>query len=259
MLTVEADAAGVETRLLVGEIICPGCELGLRPWGWARRRVIRGLAGQQVMRPRRGQCPACWETHVLLPVTALLRRADAAVVIGAALAVKAAGTGHRRIAGWLDRPSPTVRGWLRAFARAAEAIRAYFAVALVGLAADPVLPRTGGDMTADAVAVIAEVADAAGRGTHQIFGASTCGFAWSRPVLRWSRAVWSDEDACGLRRARGCASRSATCPEAPSWPTSLPPWPSRPRRCTTERLLLGTNSPEAAATGPYRGCSGTAD
>ncbi|TMR17534.1 hypothetical protein ETD86_23200 [Nonomuraea turkmeniaca] len=115
------------------------------------------------MRPRRGRCGACRATHVLLPVTVLLRRADAAVVIGAALVAKAAGAGHRRIAARLDRPSATVRGWLRAFARAAEAIRAYFAVVLVGLAADPVLPQASGDVSADVVAVIAAVADAAGR------------------------------------------------------------------------------------------------
>jgi hypothetical protein len=35
---------------------------------------------------------------VLLPLVLLLRRADLAVVIGAALAAKARGVGHRRIA-----------------------------------------------------------------------------------------------------------------------------------------------------------------
>ncbi|MEV5890685.1 DUF6431 domain-containing protein [Nonomuraea fuscirosea] len=95
MLTVEADAVGVETRLVAGEIICPGCGLGLRPWGWLRRRVIRSAGGQRVvMRPRRGWCRACQATHVLLPVTALLRRADAAVVIGTAVAARVAGAGH---------------------------------------------------------------------------------------------------------------------------------------------------------------------
>jgi len=44
----------------------------LRPWGWARARSIYGLAG--VLRPRRARCPACLITHVLLPVTVLVRR-----------------------------------------------------------------------------------------------------------------------------------------------------------------------------------------
>jgi hypothetical protein len=59
-------------------------------------------------------------THVLLPLVALLRRADAATVIGTALALKAAGWGHRRIADRLVRPSGTMRWWLRRFAGRAE-------------------------------------------------------------------------------------------------------------------------------------------
>jgi hypothetical protein len=35
MLTVEADPARVEMRLVNGEIGCPECEAGLHPWGWA--------------------------------------------------------------------------------------------------------------------------------------------------------------------------------------------------------------------------------
>ena len=61
---------------------------------------------------------------MLLPVSALSRRADLAEVIGAALAAKAAGAGHRRIAGWLSRPAETVRGWLRRFAVRAAGWRA---------------------------------------------------------------------------------------------------------------------------------------
>jgi hypothetical protein len=55
-------------------------------------------------------------THVLLPVTVLLRRAYAADVIGAALLGRAEGSGHRRIAGRLRVPAATVRGWLRVMA-----------------------------------------------------------------------------------------------------------------------------------------------
>jgi hypothetical protein len=63
---------------------------------------------------------------VLLPATWLPRRADAVTVIGAALLAKAAGVGHRPIATALDRPTSTVRGWLRRFAARAEEIRVWF-------------------------------------------------------------------------------------------------------------------------------------
>jgi hypothetical protein len=50
---------------------------------------------------------------VLLPVSVLERRADAATVIGAALVLAASGLGHRLIAQRLGRPAATVRcSWL---------------------------------------------------------------------------------------------------------------------------------------------------
>jgi hypothetical protein len=63
---------------------------------------------------------------VLLPASWLVRRADAVVVIGAALVAKALGAGHRRIAGVVARPESTVRGWLRRFAVRAQEVRALF-------------------------------------------------------------------------------------------------------------------------------------
>jgi hypothetical protein len=59
---------------------------------------------------------------VLLPAWSVPRRRDGGEVIGAALLDKAGGAGHRTIAARLGRPPGTVRGWLRAFARRAEAI-----------------------------------------------------------------------------------------------------------------------------------------
>jgi hypothetical protein len=71
----------------------------------------------------------CGVTHVLLPVTALLRRADSAAVIVSALAAKAQrGLGFRRITADLGRPGETVRGWLRRFAERAEAVRSTFTI-----------------------------------------------------------------------------------------------------------------------------------
>jgi hypothetical protein len=101
---------------------------------------------------------------VLLPVSALSRRADLAEVIGAALAAKAAGAGHRSIAGRLSRPAETVRGWLRRFAVLAPGWRAVFTGVLVQAGTDPVLPEPAGSGFADAVAVIVVAASAlAGR------------------------------------------------------------------------------------------------
>jgi len=82
LVTVEVDQVLVESRLTAGGVPCPDCPGVLAPWGWARQRGVRGVG---VLRPRRGRCVSCLVTHVLLPVTALLRRADAAAVIGAAI------------------------------------------------------------------------------------------------------------------------------------------------------------------------------
>jgi hypothetical protein len=81
---------------------------------------------------------------VLLPAWCLARRADAGEVIGLALEAKAAGAGHRVIAGRLDRPASTVRGWLRALAARAEQVRSVFTALAASLATDPPLrPRPG--------------------------------------------------------------------------------------------------------------------
>ena len=97
---------------------------------------------------------------MLLPAWCLLRRADAAAVIGAALAAAAAGSGFRVIARLLGRPAETVRGWLRRFARRAEAVRAFFTVLLARTAPDPVMPAGAGSVTAGAVSAIAGAAAA---------------------------------------------------------------------------------------------------
>jgi hypothetical protein len=106
---------------------------------------------------------SCRVTHVLLTVACLARRADAAEVIGAGLVAKATGAGHRRIAAGLGRAASTVRGWLRAFAGNAEAVRAVFTALLVEL--DPLcgpLPAHGW-VVADAVEVVGACAAAARR------------------------------------------------------------------------------------------------
>jgi hypothetical protein len=161
MVTVEANETSVEQRLRSGLLACPGCAGVLTGWGYGRERMVRGLAGPVRVRPRRSRCTTCRATHVLLPVVLLVRRADLAVVIGAALALKAAGAGYRSIAAGLDRPADTVRGWLRRFAGRVDAVRGVFTVWLRALAADPVMPEPAGNPWADALAVLEAAAHAA--------------------------------------------------------------------------------------------------
>jgi hypothetical protein len=107
------DTDRVERDLAAGVIACPACATPLRPWAHGRARSVRLLDGTTLwLRPRRGRCPACRRTQVLLPGSVLPRRADATAVIGAALLARAAGHSARRIAADLDRPASTVRRWL---------------------------------------------------------------------------------------------------------------------------------------------------
>lgn len=174
MVTVEVSPVLVEKRLGAGEIACPGCGVGLRPWGWSGYRTVRDFRGLRLgLRPRRSRCPGCGASHVLLPITVLLRRADVAVVIGAALVAKAAGSGHRWIASGLGVSEATVRGWLRRFAARAKGVREVFTVLLVQVApADPLLPDPRGSQFADAVAAVLAAAGAVTARWPQMVGLS---------------------------------------------------------------------------------------
>jgi hypothetical protein len=119
---------------------------------------------------------------VLLPLGALLRRADAAGVVGAAIVAKAAGLGARPVARLLDRPLGTVRGWLRRFAGRVEAVRGWFTGLLCAVAPDPVIPRPAGSVWADAVAAMRAAAAAViarfavtGVTVWQVVGAASAG------------------------------------------------------------------------------------
>jgi hypothetical protein len=164
VVTVEADVDQVECRLAAGELSCPSCGGVLAGWGRARPRQLRGPHGPVQLCPRRSRCTRCGVTHVLLPVTALLRRADTAAVVVSALAAKAMSrVGFRRIAADLARPVETVRGWLRRFAERAEAVRSVFTVWLRGIDPDPVMPDAAGGVFVDAVVAIGALASAVGR------------------------------------------------------------------------------------------------
>lgn len=163
VLMVGTRAGEVERDLAGGSLECPACSGGLGPWGWARRRVLRFRGAQQWVRPRRARCRSCLATHVLLPVVALVRRRDAVEVIGAALAAKQPGVGHRRVAGEVGVPATTVRGWLRRFAAKAEFVRAQFEALAHGLDRDLGRIEPRGSPTTDALEAIGVAASAAAR------------------------------------------------------------------------------------------------
>jgi hypothetical protein len=164
MVTVGADAVVVERRLAAGLLRCPVCAGRLEGWGHGRPRVIRDAGGiGWLLRPRRSRCAGCGVTHVLLPVSCLLRRADAAGVIWAGLAASAAGAGYRKAAAVLGCPASTVRGWLARFRLRAGLVRAVFTVWLCALDPDPPPLPPAGSAVADAVVAVAAAAAAAGR------------------------------------------------------------------------------------------------
>lgn len=171
MVTVGKDVSQVERRLAAGLLVCPGCGGRLGPWGHARTRRLRGSVSPT--RPRRTRCAGCGGTHVLLPVNALVRRADEAVVIGAGVVLAAVGWGHRRIAARLDRPAGTVRGWVRRMRERAQVLRVGFTELLVAVDPDPVVPHPGGGALAEAVAVLV----AAALATVRRWGAAVSGLS----------------------------------------------------------------------------------
>jgi transposase-like protein len=163
-LLVVLDAALAATRLASGRLQCPGCSSPLAPWGRARRRTLRGLAGTAVsLQPQRARCTACRATHVVLPAAVLPHRSDIIEVISAALLHNALGAGHRTIADRLGLPSETVRGWLRRAAHQGEGWRRVAMSLLYQFdpSHGPVNPRRS--PTADMVEALTLVAAAACR------------------------------------------------------------------------------------------------
>lgn len=113
-MIIVLDAVQAEADLTAGRLACPRCAAPLRPWSRTRTRRVRSRDGtSRSIRPRRARCPSCRVSQVLLPAWCQPRLADATEVIGAALAAKAAGRGHRAIAAELARAPATVRRWLR--------------------------------------------------------------------------------------------------------------------------------------------------
>ena len=172
MVTVEVDPVRVEYRLAAGEVSCPSCADGkLAGWGFARSRPVVGMV--EPVRPRRSRCRSCLVTHVLLPVTLLLRRAYLADLIWAALTAKAAGAGHRVIGLRFGIPAGTVRGWLRVIGGRAEVVRNWFVAIAVAAGVDVSIPKATGSRCADVIAAVgaAAAAVAARFGDGSVIGA----------------------------------------------------------------------------------------
>jgi hypothetical protein len=123
MTIVLRSSESLADLVIDGNGACTNCGGGLRRWGHARSRIVRGFDGEDRYRPPRVRCRACGITHVVLPADVLLRRRDAAVVIGRAWRSFAAGAGARRVAAGLGVPMETVRGWLRRLRARARAER----------------------------------------------------------------------------------------------------------------------------------------
>jgi hypothetical protein len=167
LVTVEADQVRVESRLSSGRVVCPDCLGVLRPWGWARPCGVHGLVG--VLHPRRARCPVCLVTHVLLPVTVLLRRVYAVEVIGAALVARADGSGHRVIGPTLGVPVATVRGWLRVLVARLETVRTRLLQVAHRAGVDQAVPKALGSPWRDVLAALG-AATAAVTGRFGVFG-----------------------------------------------------------------------------------------
>lgn len=174
MVTVEIDPERVESRLAAGELCCPSCQDGvLAGWGFVRSRPVSGMA--EPVRPRRSRCRTCAVTHVLLPVTLLLRRAYVADLIWAAVIAKAAGIGHRLIGRRLGIPGSTVRGWLRVITGRAQMVRHWFVSVAVAAGVDVSIPKATGSGCGDVLAAVgaARAAIAARFGQRSVIGEVT--------------------------------------------------------------------------------------
>ena len=157
---------------------------------------------------------------MLLPAWCLLRRADSAAVIGAALGAAAAGDGHRKIAGVLGRAASTVRGWLRRFAGRAEEVRVFFTVLLARTGPDPVMPAGAAGPVAAAVRMPSPL-------RRRLCKPGRSGYSWPEEAARSRCAGWAEPPSAGgqlilhVKRWHGrsrCRRRVRVC----SWSCSRP-------------------------------------
>lgn len=163
MILRPAEAAEPDERLAAADAACPTCGDTLAPWGYARRRSVRGQHGTLELRPRRVRCRGCRTTHVLFPAAYLPRRAVTVEIVGAALLATVNGVSHRTIAADLDLPADTVRGWFRRATGHASNLRQH--ATILAHRFDPELPpiRPAATLLGDALEALAAAAAATRR------------------------------------------------------------------------------------------------
>lgn len=153
---------------------CPCCEGRLTGWG-AYRRLVRWGARVLAFGVRRCRCRPCGVSHALLPAFLVAGRMDLASAIGTALAMGAAGRGHRPIAALLGVPETTVRGWLRRLRVRAAGLRALFVRLALALGA-----QTGRSPPPERIlAWLLDAIATAHRVARQRFAAAVCECVWS--------------------------------------------------------------------------------
>jgi hypothetical protein len=158
-------AAGVGPTHAAGAA-CPACGGELRGTWRGYARSVRRDGRVWRLAIRRARCTSCRRTHALLPSFVVPRRLDAARAVHLALALAAAGWGHRPIAGRLALPASTVRGWLRRLRARALAHAARLWALADGLGAPPARPPPG----LGALAALARALGACARAARRRLG-----------------------------------------------------------------------------------------
>ena len=181
LLIVVVEAERVQGMLLAGvgpalpsAARCPCCGGLLDPWG-SYPRLVRWGGRIGGLRVRRCRCGSCGVTHALLPSFLLARRMDLAAAIGMALAMAAAGRGHRPSAAAAGVPETTARGWLRRLRAQAAVLRMGFA----RLAWDLGSQTARAPPTGDRLSWLADAITAAHRAARERFGEGVPRCAWA--------------------------------------------------------------------------------
>lgn len=133
------------------------------PWGFARRRSVRGHDNTIALRPRRARCRGCRTTHVMLPASCLPRRVVTVQIVGQALWAAVNGASHRTMAADLELPADTVRAWIRCATAHASWLREWGAIMAYRFDPEQAPIRPTGTPLVDALEALGNAAAAATR------------------------------------------------------------------------------------------------
>lgn len=128
----------VEAYVLAGRSVvvprvgCPGCFVPMVFWsGYERSVRVSGRCWRLWL--ARGRCMGCRVSHVLLPSFLVIGRLDVAATIGIVLCGVRGDCGVRGVAGAVDVPHTTARGWVRSFRLKASVLWSGFVALTVEL------------------------------------------------------------------------------------------------------------------------------